>query len=570
MMKKKAVTVVPISSDRKKMGRTQNRHGRRCHGGDIDGIDDIDDIDDIDAVLLEEEHAQRRRRWSSMGRTKDDNDNDRGQHQRQQRRLVLGSAVAAVAVSVVAVLTAGVAGGRQEGPATGATAPWGLPFWGSKTKTSSPSSEPQQQQQQPQQRRLHHGRWDDFDGVAKVSRNYEVLGVYGHDPDAFTQGLAVVVSDARRRGGRRNGQDEDDPSNENVKDDERLLLVETVGHYGRSELRVWDPFLYHAAATTTAEQGAQPPQGDNDNSNSVDVDVGVVPAPTAAQQQQHRRTKTTALNRRYFAEGVCQYSDPITGESRYIVLTWREGRVLIYNATTMSASMSTSTMSTMSKANSKGNSKAKDDDANDDTNDDTNDDANDDAANANANTDGPTLLRDIAMPSPTHTSQGWGIAHDPVEGVFYVSDGSHYLHVWDVSTLLEVRPKVPVTIQLVRDRDDGDGDVDGKHKRDVVPNLNEMEWDDETNTILANVWFQDVVIRIHPYTGHVLHVYDFSTLYVDRVATADVLNGIALTPRRRMMRGDGDSGTTTTTTTEREWWLTGKYWPHIYRLRVME
>ena len=87
-----------------------------------------------------------------------------------------------------------------------------------------------------------------------------------------------------------------------------------------------------------------------------------------------------------------------------------------------------------------------------------------------------------------------------------------------------------------------------------ISRLNELEYDVETNTILANVIFQDIVIRIHPTTGWVSHIYDFSTLYPreQRTTNDDVFNGIAIVPH----------------TEGKEWYVTGKYWSTLYHIRI--
>jgi glutamine cyclotransferase len=83
--------------------------------------------------------------------------------------------------------------------------------------------------------------------------------------------------------------------------------------------------------------------------------------------------------------------------------------------------------------------------------------------------------------------------------------------------------------------------------------LNELEWDPTDNTILANVCFQNVTVRIHPRTGQGLHVYVFSKLYTYRAHKADVTNEIALHPAD-----------------EKTWWITGKYWPNLHLVKLLD
>lgn len=88
----------------------------------------------------------------------------------------------------------------------------------------------------------------------------------------------------------------------------------------------------------------------------------------------------------------------------------------------------------------------------------------------------------------TTNGEGWGITWDPCQREFVVTDGSHYLHFWDKETLSETR-KVPVAR------------MDGTEAR----NLNEIEW--FRGKILANVWYQDVLLVIDPVTGIVEKEY---------------------------------------------------------------
>jgi glutamine cyclotransferase len=88
----------------------------------------------------------------------------------------------------------------------------------------------------------------------------------------------------------------------------------------------------------------------------------------------------------------------------------------------------------------------------------------------------------------------------------------------------------------------------------VVKHLNELEFDAATNTSLANVWHQNVLLRLDPTTGQVLRVHDMSQLcpYQDRSSKADSFNGIAIVVE-----------------TPNELWVTGKWWPHMYHVQLL-
>jgi glutamine cyclotransferase len=81
------------------------------------------------------------------------------------------------------------------------------------------------------------------------------------------------------------------------------------------------------------------------------------------------------------------------------------------------------------------------------------------------------------------------------------------------------------------------------------------------SSILANVWYQDVLIRIDPITAKVTRVYDLSDIYPYEQRHrdgADCLNGISVTGGS----GDGKEGI--------ELYVTGKLWPNMYRIRLID
>ncbi|MBZ0102636.1 MAG: glutaminyl-peptide cyclotransferase [Thermoanaerobaculia bacterium] len=85
----------------------------------------------------------------------------------------------------------------------------------------------------------------------------------------------------------------------------------------------------------------------------------------------------------------------------------------------------------------------------------------------------------------------------------------------------------------------------------AVPYLNELEWAD--GAIYANVWMSDEILRIDPVSGEVTAVWDAGGLLsAAERARADVLNGIAWEPERRIFH------------------LTGKYWPWRFEVELPE
>lgn len=220
----------------------------------------------------------------------------------------------------------------------------------------------------------------------------------------------------------------------------------------------------------------------------------------------------------------------------------------------------------------------------------------------------------------THTNEGWGITFVPHTNEFYVSDGSEYIFVWDVETLQEKR-RMAVTLER---REGGENEKDGGNSSVRVKYINELEfvdfhaknkcggdvkdWDIDdvyleecqegdgdqtcssstnsksagagaagaeecsndngtgftsTMSILANVWYQDVLVRIDPVTAKITRVYDLSDIYpYDQRKKdgddIDCFNGISVTGRE----SSEEEGL--------ELWVTGKLWPHMYRIRLID
>ncbi|KAL7468188.1 hypothetical protein ACHAXS_008407 [Conticribra weissflogii] len=187
----------------------------------------------------------------------------------------------------------------------------------------------------------------------------------------------------------------------------------------------------------------------------------------------------------------------------------------------------------------------------------------------------------------TVTGEGWGITFLPHTNEFYISDGSHFLSVWDADTL-DLKRKIPVKfkrkvmvdgelnsewldvdhineLEFVDFETGGDGTTGRDYDEDGVCLNDGAACNDDTPSphkesmrILANVWYQDLIISIHPETGEVERVYDFRDLYPIEQRQrdgADVLNGISLTGSTN---ADGEEGV--------ELWITGKWWPNMYRV----
>lgn len=124
-----------------------------------------------------------------------------------------------------------------------------------------------------------------------------------------------------------------------------------------------------------------------------------------------------------------------------------------------------------------------------------------------------------------YRGEGWGLCHDG--GRFVMSDGSHRLTFRDSASFAAIGA---VAVRL-----------DGQ----PLAGLNELECVD--GHVYANVYGQDVLVRIDPGTGTVTARIDAAGLLdAEAASRADVLNGIAYDPKAK------------------RFYLTGKRWPWLF------
>ena len=131
-----------------------------------------------------------------------------------------------------------------------------------------------------------------------------------------------------------------------------------------------------------------------------------------------------------------------------------------------------------------------------------------------------------------YAGEGWGLTTDGERLI--MSDGSNALRFLDPETL------------------DESGRVEVEYDGRAIQRLNELEYVD--GEVFANIHHSDLIVRIDPGTGAVTGVIDARAL---RAAlgrdgwSAEVLNGIAY---------DAD---------EERLYLTGKYWPRLFEVRLV-
>ena len=126
--------------------------------------------------------------------------------------------------------------------------------------------------------------------------------------------------------------------------------------------------------------------------------------------------------------------------------------------------------------------------------------------------------------------EGWGVTSDGES--LWISDGTQQIREWRDGSF---RQTLSVSLR-------------GKR----LPRLNELEWID--GQIWANVWLTDQIVIISPTTGRITGIIDLTNLLPkhERRRNTDVLNGIAQDPET------GDI------------WVTGKRWPAMYRIELVE
>ncbi|HML22555.1 MAG TPA: glutaminyl-peptide cyclotransferase [Aggregatilinea sp.] len=134
----------------------------------------------------------------------------------------------------------------------------------------------------------------------------------------------------------------------------------------------------------------------------------------------------------------------------------------------------------------------------------------------------------------SYEGEGWGLCYDGA--YLYQSDGTSFITLRDPETF------DPVFSGLVS--------IQGQ----PVANINELEC--VGDSIWANLWKTDYIIRIDKSNGVITGVVDTTALLTAderaQLGSGDVLNGIAYNP-------DTDT-----------FLITGKNWPHMYEVRFVD
>lgn len=130
------------------------------------------------------------------------------------------------------------------------------------------------------------------------------------------------------------------------------------------------------------------------------------------------------------------------------------------------------------------------------------------------------------LPLPGSIKEGWGICTDGKQLI--ISDGTQYLYFTEVAENQLIIKKAMQIVGSTR----------------IYERLNELEYID--GYIYANVWQENIILKINPQTGVVESTLDLSELAKGR-NKEHVLNGIAKVDNKTLL-------------------VTGKYWDKMYKI----
>ncbi|HCU21632.1 MAG TPA: glutamine cyclotransferase [Candidatus Atribacteria bacterium] len=126
--------------------------------------------------------------------------------------------------------------------------------------------------------------------------------------------------------------------------------------------------------------------------------------------------------------------------------------------------------------------------------------------------------------------EGWGITHDKQNLI--ISDGSDTLRFLDPNNFL-ITKEVQVHLNGL-----------------MINQLNELEF--INGKIYANVWHTDLILIVDPDDGQVIGWINLTGLEEQSDLSKNVLNGIAFDQ------------------TNNRFFVTGKHWPHLYEILLIE
>jgi len=129
-----------------------------------------------------------------------------------------------------------------------------------------------------------------------------------------------------------------------------------------------------------------------------------------------------------------------------------------------------------------------------------------------------------------YTTEGWGICTDGK--VLYMSDGSERIYV-----------RNPRNFEIIKT-------IEVYTNEFAISRLNELEF--VNGLIYANIWTSNEIAVIDPMSGKVLALIDATNLVNEGKGNGEVLNGIAYHPTKKKL------------------YMTGKFWPTMFEVKVLK
>ena len=145
----------------------------------------------------------------------------------------------------------------------------------------------------------------------------------------------------------------------------------------------------------------------------------------------------------------------------------------------------------------------------------------------------------------SYNGEGWGLA--TYGDSFIMSDGSERLSYFEIPSDSLNKTKSSVNEELIKIKDIT---VRDPLTERPIQGINELEL--VNGYLYANVWYQDIILKIDPSDGKVIHKYDLAMMYPKwtRKPGVDCLNGIAYN------------------SSDDTFLFTGKLWPRYYKARL--
>ena len=483
---------------------------------------------------------------------------------------------------------------------------------------------------------------DDYDGT-KYGR-YELVDIIDHDETSFTQGFEIVSynkvqimmnyynhhhqkmkqRERENLNGNENDDDDDEKKNNEINNNEIMMMMTSNAENNNSTSTTIhttntitptpsSPQLQVVASSSSSSSSSSYSNTENKYYIESEGQYGYSSL-RIVELLTGKIVQEIPIDTQFFAEGCTYYlhdqyqynatkptSTTTTITVRIVQLTWQQGQGFVYELTIPindgndhdngSDSDSTSTDTEMFSLERIG-----------------------DFTFASSTTNGE---------ASTTNGEGWGIIYYPITNQFIVSDGTEYIHFWELidnennaneetttgtsNFNFHLIHKLRVT-RSVR-RTTNTANIEDGWKEQPVYKLNELEWDPYYNngtTLLSNIWQSNNIVRIqlpsslalvleeeydndndtinnnntnnNYVAGRCLYQYDMSELvslafinYTNRIQ-GSVLNGIAFVYDDTNPNDNGNTAINTTTAPipiRNEFWVTGKYWPKMFRVRFL-